>query len=227
MATSQKKTKTSETNAPKKDKAKSVKTSPSKSVLRETRKSRRLTQKTEGKKTQKQKQPMGYAPQSARITPAQGPMRAASNRTWFGPEHNSDRSWLLVDAAGQMVGRIASEIAMLLRGKHKASFTPNNDAGDFVVVINAEQVRFTAKKEEQKVYIHHTGYTSGIKRTTPARLRQKFPERILEEAVKGMVPRTPLGRKQMTKLKIYAGGKHPHAAQNPIVWNLRCVRTRA
>jgi large subunit ribosomal protein L13 len=128
---------------------------------------------------------------------------------------------LLVDASNQTVGRLASQIAVLLRGKHKATFTPNNDAGDFVIVINAEKAKFTANKEEQKRYYKHTGYISGIKETSPARLRGTHPERILEKAVKGMITRSPLGRAQMTKLKIYKGAEHPHAAQNPVAWKLR------
>ena len=137
------------------------------------------------------------------------------------PRFDGGRRWLVVDAKEQTVGRLASEIAMLLRGKHKTTFTPNNDAGDFVVVINAELVKFTAQKETDKRYQWHTGYIGGLKQATPARLRQKHPELIIENAVKGMIARTPLGRAQMRKLKIYTGTQHPHAAQGPVVWELR------
>lgn len=164
---------------------------------------------------------IGHAPHSARISEVRGPVQELASRTKFGPLNNPDRQWLLIDVAGLTVGRVATEIAMLLRGKHKPTFTPNNDAGDFVIVINAEQVKFTAAKEENKEYFHHSGWIGGLKVTTPARLRKEFPTRILENAVRGMVPRNPLGRDQMRKLKIYAGDQHPHAAQNPVAWKLR------
>lgn len=169
----------------------------------------------------------GHAPHSARISEQKGPVRSIASRTKFAPLNSPDRQWLLVDVAGLTVGRVASEIAMLLRGKHKASFTPNNDAGDFVIVVNAEKVKFTSTKEDNKEYFHHSGWIGGLKVTTPARLRKEFPERIIENAVKGMVPRNPLGRDQMRKLKIYAGDKHPHAAQNPVAWKLRYSNNQA
>jgi large subunit ribosomal protein L13 len=164
---------------------------------------------------------VGHAPQSARITPPKGPVKPIAAKTSFAPDQNEDRSWLLIDAAGQTVGRLATQIASLLRGKHKSSFTPNNDAGDFVIVINAEKVKFTGAKEDQKAWYKHTGYIGGIKEITVKRVRKEHPERILEYAVDGMIPHGPLGRSQMKKLKIYAGAEHPHTAQNPIVWNLR------
>jgi large subunit ribosomal protein L13 len=163
----------------------------------------------------------GHAPHSSRVTAPKGPVTPVAAKTQFAPKDNDDRRWLVVDVANQTVGRVASQIASLLRGKHKASFTPNNDVGDFVIVINCEKVKFTGNKESGKTYNWHTGYIGGIKETTPARLRETFPDRILEKAVKGMVPRTPLGRAQMTKLKIYKGSEHPHAAQNPVAWKLR------
>jgi large subunit ribosomal protein L13 len=163
----------------------------------------------------------GHAPQSARVTAPKGPLKALAAKTSFAPKENDERRWLVIDVANQTVGRVASQIASLLRGKHKASFTPNNDVGDFVVVINCEKVKFTRDKDNTKTYNWHTGYIGGIKETTPARLRETFPERILEKAVKGMVPRTPLGRNQMRKLKIYKGTDHPHAAQSPVAWKLR------
>jgi len=163
----------------------------------------------------------GHAPHSSRVTAPKGKVQSLASKTSFAPKDNSERRWLVVDVANQTVGRVASQIASLLRGKHKATFTPNNDVGDFVIVINCEKVKFTANKETDKTYNWHTGYISGLKETTPERLRETFPDRILEKAVKGMVPRTPLGRAQMTKLKIYAGADHPHASQNPVAWKLR------
>jgi large subunit ribosomal protein L13 len=165
--------------------------------------------------------PEGHSPQSARITPPKGVVQAEAAKTKFFAKDEDKRNWLLVDASGQTVGRLASQIAMVLRGKNKATYTPNNDVGDFVVVINAEKIRFTKDKESKKSYYRHTGFPGGIKETAATRMKETKPERILEFAVKGMVPRSPLGRKQMTKLKIYKGTEHPHAAQNPQVWEPR------
>ncbi len=125
------------------------------------------------------------------------------------------RKWWIVDADGATVGRMATRIATLLKGKHKPSYTPSMDTGDFVVVVNAEKVRFTGKKEEQKLYFTHTMHPGGARQTPPAKLRQKHPEDILLNAVRRMLPRTALGRAMMRKLKVYAGDKHPHAAQKP------------
>jgi len=129
----------------------------------------------------------------------------------------SGRKWLLIDAENQVVGRLASKIAHILRGKHKTCYTPHNDCGDYVVVINAEKVKFTSNKESDKLFIHHTGYVSGLKTSTPAEMRVKFPERIIEHAVKGMLPKSTLGRNMSDKLKVYAGGEHPHSAQQPVL----------
>jgi large subunit ribosomal protein L13 len=180
--------------------------------------------KSKGKKgegSRKKFHAEGHAPQSARITAVRGPMRPISSRTTMAPAVNGERAWLLVDATGQTVGRLASELAMLLRGKHKTTFTPHADAGDFVVVINAEKTLFTANKEDDKRYYKHSGWIGGMKITSPAKLRDNHPERILESAVKGMISRTPLGRDLMKKLKVYKGTEHPHKAQNPVVWQLR------
>jgi large subunit ribosomal protein L13 len=163
----------------------------------------------------------GHSPQSSRISAPRGEITPIRSRTRFLSEDAADRKWLLVDATGQTVGRLASQIAVLLRGKHKANFTPNNDTGDFVVVINAEKVVFTGNKEGQKKYHWHSQYIGGIKTTTPERLRRTYPDRILRSAVKGMITRNPLGRDQMKKLKIYSGEQHPHAAQLPVVWKPR------
>ena len=128
------------------------------------------------------------------------------------------KKWILIDAEGLVVGRLAAIIAMRLRGKHKPSYTPHMDDGDNVIVINAAKVVLTGKKRENKVYYHHTGYIGGIKeRTARQILEGKFPERVLEKAVERMIPEGPLGRKQLKNLRVYAGKEHPHAAQSPEV----------
>ena len=123
------------------------------------------------------------------------------------------REWHVIDATGRPVGRLASEIASLLRGKHKPSFVEHLDVGDFVIVINAERVILTGRKDEQKVYYRHSGYHGGIKETTYERMLEKTPERIIEKAVWGMIPKTRLGRQQIRHLKVYKGSTHPHEAQ--------------
>lgn len=126
-----------------------------------------------------------------------------------------DRSWFVVDAESKVLGRLATRVADVLRGKHKPIFTPYVDAGDFVVVINAEKVHLTGTKMENKKYYRHSGYPGGLKVTTPAELLRKNPEAIIMNAVKGMLPKTKLGRQQLKKLKVYAGKDHPHQAQQP------------
>ena len=128
-----------------------------------------------------------------------------------------EKKWIVVDAQDAVVGRLATFIAMRLRGKHRPDYTPNVDCGDFVVVINADKVKFTGKKLDDKVYYRHTGHPGGVKSTTPRKvLGGKFPERVLEKAVERMLPKeSPLARKQLTHLRIYTTGEHPHAAQNP------------
>lgn len=128
---------------------------------------------------------------------------------------DTGREWRLVDADGQVLGRLASRIAVLLRGKHKPIFTPFLDTGDFVVVINAEKVQVTGKKLEQKMYRRYSGYPSGLRSTSLADMLRTHPERVIEHAVKGMLPEGPLGRKLFGKLKVYAGANHPHQAQRP------------
>lgn len=125
------------------------------------------------------------------------------------------RRWIIVDAEGKVLGRLASYIAARLRGKHLPTFTPHVDNGDFVVVINAEKVRLTGKKWDQKLYRRHTGYMGGLKEVTARKMLQEHPERLLYFAVKGMLPKNRLGRKLLKKLKIYTGSKHPHEAQQP------------
>lgn len=130
-------------------------------------------------------------------------------------EANNGRKWLLVDAAGKTLGRLSSEIAAILRGKHKTTFTPHVDVGDFVVVINASKVRLTGSKLENKIYFDYSGYIGGLKRATAGHLLEKKPEDLITRAVQKMLPRGPLGFAMLTKLKVYGDGNHPHAAQRP------------
>ena len=125
------------------------------------------------------------------------------------------RDWYVVDATDKVLGRIATEIANRLRGKHKPEFTPHIDTGDYIVVVNADKVRVTGNKVADKMYFHHTGYPGGIKETSFGKLMETHPERAIEIAVKGMMPRNKLSRAMLGKLKIYAGGEHPHTAQQP------------
>ena len=129
-----------------------------------------------------------------------------------------ERKWYVVDAEDKTLGKIASEVASILRGKKKPIYTPHVDTGDYVIVINAEKVRVTGKKEEQKIYKSHSGYPGGLKETTLRELRAKKPEEIIRHAVKGMMPKGKLGRQMFKKLKVYAGPEHPHTAQNPEEW---------
>lgn len=135
-------------------------------------------------------------------------------------DQDVERSWWVIDAENQTLGRLATEIARRLRGKHKPEYTPHVDTGDYIIVINAEKVRVTGNKENDKVYWRHSGYPGGIRGTNVATLRETHPERIIENAVKGMLPRNPLGRAMYRKLKVYAGSEHPHAAQQPTTLEL-------
>jgi large subunit ribosomal protein L13 len=139
-------------------------------------------------------------------------------KTYHQKPSEVQRDWLLVDADSQVVGRLATQIATLLRGKHKPTFTPSIDGGDFVIVVNAEKIKITGRKADQKVYYRHSGYPGGIKATPYKMMLSKHPDRILRIAVKGMLPKNRIGRRLMTKLRIYAGPKHPHAAQQPTAW---------
>jgi large subunit ribosomal protein L13 len=125
--------------------------------------------------------------------------------------------WYVVDANGQILGRVATKVASVLRGKHKVTFAPNLDNGDYVIIINADKVKVTGKKLDQKVYFHHTGWIGGAKFETLKVAMDKHPEKVLEHAVKGMLPKGPLGRKMYKKLFVYAGENHPHIAQKPEV----------
>ena len=128
--------------------------------------------------------------------------------------------WYLVDADGKTLGRLSTQIANRLRGKHKPEFTPHVDTGDYIVVINADKIHVTGKKETDKFYYHHTGFPGGIRSVALGKMREKSPEKILENAVKGMMPRNRLGRAMLSKLKVYAGNSHPHSAQQPSVLEL-------
>tara|TARA_B100000963_G_scaffold139250_1_gene121288 strand:+ start:2203 stop:2634 length:432 start_codon:yes stop_codon:yes gene_type:complete len=128
-----------------------------------------------------------------------------------------ERNWFLVDAKGQTLGRLATEIANVLRGKNKPSFTPHLDTGDFVIVVNAEKVEVSGKKSSQKLYRRHSGRPGGMKIEKFETLKERIPERIIEQAVKGMLPHNSLGRQQFKKLKVYKGSEHPHEAQNPVL----------
>jgi large subunit ribosomal protein L13 len=136
-------------------------------------------------------------------------------RTVFANEATVRRDWYVVDASGKTLGRLASQLAFRLRGKHKASYTPHVDTGDNIIVLNAGKVRVTGQKLTDKFYHHHTGYMGGLKTTSLEKLLQKHPERAIQFAVKGMLPKNTLGRKMFRKLHVFAGSEHPHSAQQP------------
>jgi len=136
-------------------------------------------------------------------------------RTFVAKEQEVTKKWYLVDAQDKVLGRLATQLAMRLRGKHKPIFTPHADTGDFIVVVNADKVVLTGKKWDNKIYYRHSGYTGGLKQISARKLREKKPGAILRFAVKGMLPKNTLGRRQLKKLKIYAGSDHPHQAQQP------------
>jgi large subunit ribosomal protein L13 len=137
------------------------------------------------------------------------------NKTFMAKEDEVDKKWYVVDAEGLVLGRLASEVARRLRGKHKPIFTPHNDTGDFVVVVNAGKVRLTGRKLDQKIYYRYSGYIGGLKETVAKTLLAGKPGEMLKLAVRGMLPKNSLGRRQLKKLKIYAGAEHPHQAQKP------------
>ncbi|BAZ04009.1 50S ribosomal protein L13 [Calothrix sp. NIES-3974] len=139
------------------------------------------------------------------------------------PPHGNQGDWYVVDAAEQRLGRLASEIARVLRGKNKPEYTPNMDTGDFVIVVNAEKVVVTGKKSSQKLYRRHSGRPGGMKTETFEKLQARLPERIIEKAVKGMLPKNSLGKSLFTKLKVYAGPTHPHTAQKPKELNIQTI----
>ena len=139
------------------------------------------------------------------------------NNTFMANPDKVERKWYVVDATGYTLGRLSSEIAKVLRGKNKPTYTPHIDTGDYVIVINAEHIKVTGKKLEQKIYYNHSDYVGGMKETTLKEMLAKKPERVIELAVKGMLPKGPLGREMITKLHVYAGAEHDHAAQKPEV----------
>jgi large subunit ribosomal protein L13 len=141
-------------------------------------------------------------------------------KTYSAKAEDVARDWYVVDAADMTLGRLASAIAHRLRGKHKAEYTPHVDTGDYIVVVNAEKVKVTGAKTTDKMYHHHTGYPGGLKSISFEKLIDKAPERVIQGAVKGMLPRNPLGRAMFKKLKVYAGSEHPHAAQQPQALNI-------
>jgi len=148
-------------------------------------------------------------------------------KTYSAKPADIEKKWILIDAENMVVGRLAAVIATRLRGKHLPTFTPHMDCGDNVVVINADKVKFTGKKMGDKKYYRHTGYPGGIKETTPEKIMEgKFPERVVEMAVKHMLPRGPLGRQQLTNLKVYAGSEHPHEAQSPETLDVAAMNSK-
>ena len=143
------------------------------------------------------------------------------NKTSVPSPDSIDRQWFLVDAENQTLGRLATEVASVLRGKTKPNFTPHLDTGDFVIVVNAEKIKVTGKKSDQKLYRRHSGRPGGMKVENFKSLQSRIPERIVEKAIKGMLPHTRLGRQLFTKLKVYKGSDHPHSAQEPKILNLK------
>jgi large subunit ribosomal protein L13 len=150
------------------------------------------------------------------VVSVRGQSDCSEMKTFVAKEHEIDKKWYLVDASNKILGRLASEIATILRGKHKAIFTPHMDAGDYVIVVNADKVVLSGAKLDRKIYYHHSGYVGGLKETTARQMIEKKPENLIKLAVKGMLPKTSLGRRQLKKLKIYAGPSHPHQAQQPV-----------
>ena len=140
-------------------------------------------------------------------------------KSFIAKPHEVERKWYVIDAEGKNLGRLASEVASILRGKKKPIYTPHVDTGDYVIIVNADKIVVTGKKMEQKVYKHHTGYPGGLKEITLEKLLAKKPEEVLKHAIKGMLPKGRLGRQMFTKLKVYAGPEHKHQAQKPEIWN--------
>ncbi|MBF7021480.1 50S ribosomal protein L13 [Staphylococcus kloosii] len=142
-------------------------------------------------------------------------------QTFMANEANIERKWYVIDAEGQTLGRLSSEVAAILRGKNKVTYTPHADTGDYVIIINAGKIQFTGNKAQDKVYYRHSNHPGGIKSVTAGELRENNPERLLETSIKGMLPSTRLGEKQSKKLFVYGGAEHPHAAQQPENYELR------
>ena len=151
-------------------------------------------------------------------------MNTLSYKTLSATPATIQKNWVLVDAEGQTLGRMSTKVANILRGKYKTNFTPNLDCGDFVIIINAEKIKLTGKKMTDKVYVRHTGYPGGQRFETPRELLQKHPERVVEYAVRGMLPSNKLGDALYKNLKVYAGAEHPHQAQQPQLINLNSIK---
>lgn len=151
-------------------------------------------------------------------------MNTLSYKTISVNKENADKKWVLVDAENQLVGRLASELASILRGKYKTNFTPHADCGDNVIVINAEKIRFTGKKMTDKEYVRHTGYPGGQRFATPIEMLRRKPVFVIEHAVKGMLPKSKLGSELFRNLYVYEGGKHPHEAQQPALINVKDLK---
>lgn len=158
---------------------------------------------------------MGLVPRDNTAAKISGGRRS-NMKTYMPKASDIKRDWYLVDAEGQVLGRLATEIASILRGKNKPEYTPHMDMGDFVVVVNADKIVVTGKKEQQKLYRRHTGYPGGLREVPFERMMEKHPERILEKAIRGMLPKNTLGRQMYRKLKVYAGPHHKHQAQQPV-----------
>ena len=148
-------------------------------------------------------------------------------RTYTPKPGDVERTWYVIDASDVVLGRLATHVATLLRGKHKATYAPHVDGGDFVIVINADKIALTGKKRENKLAYTHSGYPGGLRATVYSDLLEKHPERVIEKAVRGMIPKTSLGRQQLGKLKVYAGAEHPHAAQQPKPFEITQVAQQA
>ena len=147
-------------------------------------------------------------------------MKAQTQKTHFTTPDEITRKWFVVDAQGKTLGRLASKIAQILRGKHKPEYVPNLDVGDYVIVVNAEKIHVTGKRLDQKIYYRHTGYPGGVRSLSLREMLEKHPPRAMKFAIKGMLPKGPLGRQMARKLKVYAGPEHPHEAQQPEVLEL-------
>lgn len=141
--------------------------------------------------------------------------------TFMAKGQEVERKWLVVDAEGQTLGRLASEVASILRGKHKPTFTPNVDTGDHAIIINADKIELTGNKLQKKIYYRHTQFAGGLKQRTAGEMKEKYPTQMLELAIKGMLPKNSLGRQMFSKLNVYTGSEHPHAAQKPEAYELR------
>lgn len=142
-------------------------------------------------------------------------------KTFMAKASNVERQWYVIDASGMVVGRLASQVASMLRGKHKPTYTPHVDTGDYIIVINTDKMVFTGKKLDSKIYYRHSGYVGGLKETTARRMMEKKSATVLKEAVRGMLPKGPLGYAMLTKLHLYAGAEHEHQAQKPVAFEVK------